>query len=101
MVLYRHKRDFGITATVIAAIAISATTATVAGVAISQLTVVVGTVGLWIQSGEVATSLAVQNSINIQIQSVILHLNQQTVLNWTSSVKPMLYLVLTFIILCV
>jgi len=35
MELYRHKRDFGITATVIAAIAISATPAAVAGVAIS------------------------------------------------------------------
>jgi len=59
VVLYRHKRDFGITVTVIATITISATAATVASVAIYQLAAVVGTVGLWIHSGEVATALAI------------------------------------------
>lgn len=44
------KKDFAITATVIAAIAISATAATVAGVAMSQSIAVTGTVGLWIHS---------------------------------------------------
>lgn len=76
MVLYRHKRDFGITVTVIATITISATAATEASVAISQSAAVVGTVGLWIHSGEVATALAVQNSINIQIQLVIISTNK-------------------------
>lgn len=100
MVLYRHKRDFGITVTDIATITISATTAAaMASVAIYQLAAVIGTVDTL--SGEVPTALTVQSSVNIQIQLVILNLNQQTVLNWTFSKKPMLYLVLPFIILCV
>ena len=45
--------------------------------------------------------LTVQNRVKIQIQLVILNLNQQTALYWTSSGKPMLYLVLPFIILCI
>ena len=35
IILYRQQRDFGITAAIVAAIAVAATAATVAGVAIS------------------------------------------------------------------
>jgi len=97
VVLYRHKRDFGITVAVIAAITISVTAAAVAGVTISQSAAVVGTVDML--SAKVPMALTVQNSINIQIQLGILNLNQQTALlqnNCTFSGKPILFYFLSF-----
>lgn len=63
---------------VIAVITISPTATAVASVATSQSAAVIGTMDML--SGEVAMALIVQNSVNTQIQLVILNLNQQTAL---------------------
>lgn len=70
------KETFGITVAVIAVITISPTATAVASVATSQSAA--GTMDTL--SGEVAMALIVQNSVNTQIQLVILNLNQQTAL---------------------
>lgn len=72
------KETFGTTVAVIAVITISPTATAVASVATSQSAAVIGTMDML--SGEVAMALIVQNSINTQIQLVILNLNQQTAL---------------------
>lgn len=72
------KETFGITVAVIAVITISLTATAVASVATSQSAAVTGAMDML--SGEVAMALIVQNSVNTQIQLVILNLNQQTAL---------------------
>lgn len=72
------KETSGITAAVIAVITIPPTATAEASVATSQSAAVIGTMDTL--SGEVAMALIVQNSVNTQIQLVILNLNQQTAL---------------------
>ena len=78
LILYRERRDFGITAAVIAAIAISATAATVAGITVSQSAATAETVNTL--AARVTQALETQNTINSHIQLGMLNLNQQTAL---------------------
>ena len=74
-VLLRHKRDFGITAAIIAAIAASATAATVAAVALT--TSVQTEAALNNVTGMVAEALATQEQINGHLHAGILIVNQR------------------------
>ena len=74
LILYRERRDFGITAAVIAAIAISATAATVAGITVSQNTATAETVNTL--AARVTQALETQNTMDSHIQLVMLNLNQ-------------------------
>lgn len=77
IVLGRHKRDFDITAAVVAAIALAVTSAAVSGIAFSQSVVTASTVDKL--SDEVATALNIQNNINAIIRLGIFNLNQQII----------------------
>lgn len=76
LILYRERRDFGITAAVIAASALSATAATVARITVSQSAATAETVNTL--AARVTQALETQNTINSHIQLGMLNLNQQT-----------------------
>ncbi|XP_060057300.1 uncharacterized protein LOC132541324 [Erinaceus europaeus] len=78
LVLYRQKRDFGITAAVVAIISACATAATVAGLALSQSSAAASTIDQLAE--RVSEGLQMQNTLNAQIHMGILNLNQQTAL---------------------
>uniref|UniRef100_M3Z4E0 Retroviral envelope protein GP41-like domain-containing protein n=1 Tax=Mustela putorius furo TaxID=9669 RepID=M3Z4E0_MUSPF len=74
-VLLRHKRDFGITAAIIAAIAASAAAATAAAVALTTLVQTAATFNN--VTGMVAEALAMQEQINGHLHAGILIVNQR------------------------
>ncbi|XP_060046353.1 uncharacterized protein LOC132538136 [Erinaceus europaeus] len=78
LVLYRQKRDFGVTAEVVSIIAACATAATVAGLALSQSAAAASTIDQLAE--RVSEGLQKQNTLNAQIHMGILNLNQQTAL---------------------
>ncbi|XP_037066688.1 uncharacterized protein LOC119089013 [Peromyscus leucopus] len=75
VLLSRHKRDFGITAAIVTAIAVSATAAAVA--AASLATAVPTAKALNTLSGSTAQALYTQMAVNMQLQRGIVLLNQR------------------------
>nr|XP_044991102.1 uncharacterized protein LOC123455094 [Jaculus jaculus]XP_044991103.1 uncharacterized protein LOC123455094 [Jaculus jaculus] len=73
--LFRSKRDFGITAAIITAIAVSATAATAAAVMLTTTVQTAATLNNL--SAGVAEALDVQGNINSQLKADILLLNQR------------------------
>uniref|UniRef100_A0A8C8UEE4 Retroviral envelope protein GP41-like domain-containing protein n=1 Tax=Peromyscus maniculatus bairdii TaxID=230844 RepID=A0A8C8UEE4_PERMB len=73
--LKRTRRDFGITAAIVAAVAASAVTATAAGLALSQTVQQAAVINTL--SERVAGALDIQQTLNGQLHFGILMLNQQ------------------------
>ena len=76
VILYGQWRDFGLTAAIVAAIALAATAVVVAEVTISQTAVTAETV----LSGKVGKALQTQNVLDSRIGFGLLNLDQWTVL---------------------
>ena len=76
VILYGQWRDFGITAAIVAAIALAGTAAKVAGVTISQMAMTAETV----LSGEVGRALWTRSALNSHIGFELLNLDQWTAL---------------------
>lgn len=73
--IFRQKRDFGITAAIISAIAVSAAAATTAAVAMTNQVQTASTVNTIIE--KTALALQTQNNYNAHIESGILLVNQR------------------------
>lgn len=76
--LKRTRRDFGITATIVAAVGASVVAATAAGLALSQTVQQAAVINTL--SERVASALDIQQTLNGQLHFGILMLNQQAVL---------------------
>uniref|UniRef100_A0A8C8UJF9 Uncharacterized protein n=1 Tax=Peromyscus maniculatus bairdii TaxID=230844 RepID=A0A8C8UJF9_PERMB len=76
--LKRRRRDFGITAAIVAAVAASAVAATAAGLALSQTVQQVAIINILPE--RVAGALDIQQTLNGQLHFGILMLNQQAAL---------------------
>lgn len=75
MILFRPKRDFGVTAAIVAAIAVSAAAATAAAVSLASTEQTAATVNNL--SAGVAEALAIQGNINSQLKAGIMFLYQR------------------------